>query len=87
VGEAEAAVGHILPLVFVLLEEEYEVGEELQLLGYLAWAHAAAAPGFARHVAWHVGIQMAVFTRCLKVGGWVGGWVWRGKGGGGDCMM
>ncbi len=63
--EAEAAVGHILPLTFVLLES-YET-EELQLLGCLAWTHAAAVPGFGRHIAWHAGIQVAVFARALKV--------------------
>lgn len=72
-AEAEAAVGDVLPLVFVLVEEYGK--EELQLLGFLAWAHALAAagaasgagPAFGRQLSGHLGIQMTVLSRCLRV--------------------
>ena len=63
-------MGHVLPLAFVLAEEYGK--EELQLLGFLAWAHAlaaagAGAPEFGRQLSGHLGIQMTVLSRCLKV--------------------
>lgn len=73
-AEAETVVGHALPLCFVLLEAAPDPAangsaNELQLLGCLAWAQmAAAAPALGRQVVWHLGIQAAVFTRCVKVG-------------------